>query len=187
MPKFWYVTYSHRRCRKVRPRRWLPRGSGEFYVLTARWKFAMSFRPYAGICAVRRYPACRDGRGWESEHTIEWKWPDMKKKSAKASADVKHLAALESVRFSDLLPLVEHMAIRQYEDGDLREPGWITVKSSGAAWTVQVKDPDSCCSFAVVGETLDKALETAALLLGCDEAPWEQDRFLAQQKSSRKK
>lgn len=104
----------------------------------------------------------------------------MKKKSAKVGAEAgKHLAAVESTIFQGLMPLVEHCAIRQYDDGDPRDPGWLTVKTQGAAWVIQVKDPDSGCSFAAVADTLDKALETAALLLSCDEAPWEPDRFLA--------
>ena len=111
----------------------------------------------------------------------------MKKKIGKLQAsDVKHLAALETSILNGLLPLVEHCAVRQYEDGDPRETGWITIKTQGAAWVVQVKDPDSCCSFASVAETLDKALETAALLLSCDDAPWEQDRFLAEAKRKKK-
>jgi hypothetical protein len=112
----------------------------------------------------------------------------MKKRSVKVGTEgVKHLAAMESTILSGLLPLVEHCAVRQYEDGDAREPGWITIKTQGAAWCVQVKDPDGACSFTAVAETLDKALETAALLLSCDEAPWEPDRFLSDQKARKKK
>lgn len=111
----------------------------------------------------------------------------MKKKLGKLqAADVKHLAALESDIFKGLLPLIEHCCVRQYDDGDPREPGWFTVKTQGAAWVIQVKDPDSCCSFTSVAETLDKALETAALLLSCDEAPWELDRFLSQNGKKKK-
>lgn len=104
----------------------------------------------------------------------------MKKRQAKSvMGDANHLAPLESERLRDCLSLVEHCAVRKYDDGDPRETGWITIKTQGAAWIVQVKDPDGCCSFSAVGETLDKALETAALLLSCDEAPWEPDTFLA--------
>jgi len=99
----------------------------------------------------------------------------------------KHIASLESNYFHDLLALVEHCAVRQYDDGDPREPGWITIKTLGAAWIVQVKDPDSCCSFSSVAETIDKALETAVLLLGADQAPWEPDAFLAAAKAKKTK
>lgn len=112
----------------------------------------------------------------------------MKKRQARSAAEgVKHLAPVESNYLANLLPLVEHCSIRQYDDGEPREPGWFTVKTQGAAWCVQVKDPDGCVSFTAIGETLDKALETAALLLSCDEAPWEPDTFLAAAKARRKK
>jgi len=113
----------------------------------------------------------------------------MKKKASKVSGgeNVKHLAPVETNRFTDLLPLVEHCCFRQYDDGDPREPGWITIKTQGAAWCVQVKDPDACVSFTAVAETLDKALDTAALLLACDDAPWEEDRWLKQQRAGKGK
>lgn len=110
---------------------------------------------------------------------IVYKVPDMKKKAAKgAPSESNHRAPMESEYFRDLMSLVEHMALTKYDDGDARETGWITIKTQGSAWMVQVKDPDAGVSFASVGETLDKALATAALLLGCDEAPWEHDQWL---------
>ncbi len=112
----------------------------------------------------------------------------MKKKTGKVSAgDGKYLAPVETELLKDLMPLVEHCCCRAYDDGDPREPGWLTVKTQGSAWCVQVKDPDSCMSFTAVGSTLDKALETAALLLGCDEAPWEPDTWLAQGAARKRK
>jgi len=38
-----------------------------------------------------------------------------------------------------------------------------------------------------VADTLDKALDTAALLLACDEAPWEQDVWLKNSQQKKKK
>jgi len=112
----------------------------------------------------------------------------MKKKNVAKSVDgVKHLAPVETEIFKGLFPLVEHCCLRQYEDGDPREPGYLTIRTQGAAWSVQVKDADACVSFSAVAETLDKALETAALLLSCDEAPWELDKWLADAAKRRKK
>jgi hypothetical protein len=115
-------------------------------------------------------------------------WPDMgiKKRENKAK-DLKHLAAVETTIFTDRLSLVEHCALLQYEDGSPRQPGWFTVKTQGAAWVVQVKDPDTLSSFSAVAPTLDQALDTASLLLACDDAPWEADRWLADAASRAKK
>lgn len=99
---------------------------------------------------------------------------------------MKHLVPLESDVLRDHLPLIEHVAVLQYEDGEARQPGWITIRTSGAAWQVVVKDPDSASSFTAIAKTLDEALGTAALLLGCEEAPWEPDAFLARSKPKKK-
>jgi len=112
----------------------------------------------------------------------------MKKKQAKSGEETaNHLAAMESTLFNDLMALLEHCAARRYDDGDGRETGWFTIKTQGAAWVCTVKDPDTGTSFSVVGDTVDKALSSAALLLACDEAPWELDRWLQDSKQQKKK
>lgn len=110
----------------------------------------------------------------------------IKKRESK-SKDIKHLAPVESQLLGGHLSLIEHMCLMQYEDGSPRVPGWITIKAQGAAWCVQVKDPDSCSSFSAVAATLDGAIELASLLLSCDDAPWEADRWLADAANRAKK
>lgn len=185
--KVWAVMYSHRRCRRVRPRRWLPRGRCQFWVITSWVKFTLTSVQWKGIAATGAVIThSRDGARPVGTQ-VAWEYPSVKKKMAKSAEGVKHLAAMETNLMATLMPLVEHCALRQYDDGEAREPGWFTVKTQGAAWIVQVKDPDAGVSFSAVGDTLDKALETAALLLGCDEAPWEMDRFLMAAKSGKGK
>jgi len=106
--------------------------------------------------------------------------PLVKKKAAAAGAPdgAKHLASVESEMFKDHMPLVEQMAMVRYDDGDLRQPGWVMLKTLGAAWIVAIKDPDSGNSFQFVAETLDKAIDGATLLLACDDAPWQPDAYL---------
>jgi len=120
-------------------------------------------------------------RLWRGEET------SVKKVKRSEVSAVKHLAALGTEMFRDHMSLVEHVALMQYDDGELREPGWITIRTSGAAWQVVVKDPDSACSFIAIAKTLDEAIATASLLLGCEEAPWEPDAWLAQSKARSKK
>lgn len=167
------------RLHRKRPCRWLPRGRGQFYLRHWQRVYLLTFRPWLGICVVAMWDmklkvSVLDPPAWQ------WEFPNMKKRTAVSPGDGgQHRAALESVIFGGLLPLVEHCAVTRYDDGDPRQPGWITIKTQGVGWVVQVKDPDGACSFQAIAETLDKALETAALLLACDEAPWEPDRFLA--------
>lgn len=94
---------------------------------------------------------------------------------------LKHLAPMESNVFTSLHALVAHCAVVRYDDGKPRKPGWITIKTNGAAWIVQVKDPDSCLSMSCTSDTLDNALAMAELLVAADNAPWEKDQFLANQ------
>jgi len=187
VPKTWYVHCHRWALHRGRPRRTLPQGKGTFFVGLGRHKYTVDY-------CYKRYLFVRervtDGNCSNPlKYYTNWRLPSMKKRVAKGAinGDQKHLAPVETNLFSQLMPLVEHMAVRRYDDGDPREPGWITIKTQGAAWVVQVKDPDGGVSFSAIGQSLDNALETAALLLACDEAPWEPDRFLMQSKADRKK
>lgn len=112
----------------------------------------------------------------------------MKRRNATAeSKPALHLAAVESDLLSKLMPLVQHCCHTQYEDGSVRKPGWITLKTMGSAWVVEVKDPDSCSRLTVVQQTLDEALQLTSLLLESDEAPWEQDPWLKAAEAKGKK
>lgn len=167
--------------------RYLPKGKCYFKVLTPAASFALQAVYGKGICVMHRATRAAhfellDTPCWE------WEYPAMAiRKRQVQTTDVQHLAAVESVIFSDMMSLIEHCCLRKYEDGTDRECGWFTIKVTGAAWVVQVKDPDSATSFSAVADTLDKALGTAALLLACDEAPWEPDQFLARMKAEKKK
>lgn len=186
--RVWKIFAAWPMCmHRGRPRRWMPKGRVEFDLVVKTVRFRLTSIPFKGICVIARYRP-GDVRCELAVPDERWEFPSMKKKTTgTAAVQVKHLAALESDVFKGLLPIVEHMAVRQYEDGDPREPGWVTIKTQGSAWVVQIKDPDACVSFSAVAETLDKALETAALLLSCDDAPWEQDKWLVDAAARRKK
>lgn len=150
-------------------------------------RFLLTSKPFSGMCVTARWKRFVDGPQYPpSDSQTEFPSMAIKKRESKQK-DIKHLAPVESRLFEGLLSLVEHMCLMQYEDGSPRVPGWITIKSQGAAWTCQVKDPDSCSSFNAVGPTLDAALETAGLLLACDDAPWEADKWLADAAARQKK
>jgi len=119
----------------------------------------------------------------------EWSCPEkhVKKKAPKAAVAgasvAPHLAPLETNVFGKLFNIVSHCCLTRYDDGDARQPGWVTIKTQGSAWVVQVKDPDGCCGMQCIGNTLDDALALADLLLGAEDAPWEPDRFLLANKA----
>jgi len=187
MPKTWVVVCHRWRLHGARPCRWLPRGVLSFYIQRRNLIFTLTSRPWLGIAVT----AClENGNASLPSEKPQWEWrfPEMKKKATAPEDDKRrHLAALESNILADLLPLVEHMAVTRYDDGDARLTGWVTIKTQGAAWVVQVKDPDSGNSFTVVDASLDKALEATSLMLACGEAPWSPDAFLKQQGAKKKK
>jgi len=185
--KTWVVICHRWRLHGARPCRFLPHGVQSFYVRRSNLVFTLTSRPFKGICVTGCLKLKKGSLHFERPD-VEWGFPNMKKKQASGDdKTVRHLAALESGILCDLLPLVEHMAVTRYDDGDARLTGWITIKTQGAAWCVQVKDPDSGNSFQVVDAALDKALETASLMLACDEAPWSPDPFLKAKQGQKKK
>lgn len=181
------VRLTHLGLHRGRPRRWVPKGRHQYLLHTAHVVFLVQVWGRRYMC-ISHWVSAQPGVCL-SDFTLSWqRIPNMKRRQSKAAmTDTNHLAAMETTLFAQHLALLEHCAVRKYDDGEIREPGWITVKTQGAAWVVQVKDPDGCCSFSAVGETFDKALDTANLLLSCDEAPWEPDPFLAQAAARKKK
>jgi len=172
----------------TRPRCWLPpRRKETYYVRWRRCTVRLTWVPFQGIAAVAWW---RPTPVWLSSDppASQWTRMPMKRRTAKAGDDAgANLVEMSSKVLHGHLSLVEHCACRRYDDGEPRNPGWIMIGTSGASWTVTVKEPDAATSFRVVAPTLDQALDTAALLLACEEAPWEHDRFLAAQGTKKKK
>jgi hypothetical protein len=113
---------------------------------------------------------------------------NMKKKKAVGTvATVKHLAPMETHVMAQYMPLVEHMAMTQYEDGDSRRVGRITLCTFGSTWQAEVKDPDTLQMMRVNAPTLDELLLLVAALLSSEDAPWEPDVWAQQQSRKNKK
>ena len=98
----------------------------------------------------------------------------------------KHLAPLESVVLGKFQGIISHCAVTQYDDGEPRKVGWVTLKTMGSSWVLEFKDPDSCSRLTVVSTTLDEALALAQVLLESEEAPWEPDPWLKSQETKSK-
>lgn len=131
-------------------------------------------------------PNGRTVRPWDADCYQEM--VDMRKKRAVSEAPrAKHLAGVETNIFKDMMPIVEHMAVTQYDDGDSRKPGWITLRTFGSVWQIEVKDPDTLQMMRVAQPSLDDALILLSLLLSSEDAPWEPDTWaMAQVKKSKK-
>ena len=104
-----------------------------------------------------------------------------------ATGTSEHLAPPGSVVLVGFPCLVAHCSVVRYDDGSPRKTGWVTLKTQGAAWVVQIKDPDSMASLQAIGATLDDALTLGELLLSSSDAPWEPDMWLRRQAGASKK
>lgn len=177
-----------RAVRGRRPRRWAPQVPSYHSIGWAGRVLNLWYEPGAGFKPLDLFHVT-DGRVTEVEY-----WPaledEMKKVKIGAGAtggSAQHLAPVESNVLGALPNLIAHCCVVRYEDGDPRRPGWITIKTLGAAWVVSCKDPDACAGLTATADTLDNALAMADLLLGSEEAPWEADPFLKKLETGKKK
>jgi len=163
------------------------RGAWELKLITSCFDLLLRSVPYVGIHVCGRVDGPYGSRVGDKP-TVTWRMPNVKKKVATAGGgSERHLVAVESSIFAQLMPLVEHCAIVRYDDGDPRQTGWLRLGTLGAAWTLDVKDPDTEMSFRLVDGSLDRVLENAALLLACDEAPFALDPYLKRKVPAKKK
>lgn len=99
----------------------------------------------------------------------------MKKVKLPERAAVKHIAALESEMMKDAMPVLEQLAMLQYEDGSPRQGGLLMVWVDGSTWTALVKERSADAQMRATGRTWDEMIGTLALMLGAEDAPWEPD------------
>lgn len=110
-----------------------------------------------------------------------------KKKKADALPASKHLAPVETTLFKDFMPIIEHLAMTQYEDGDPRKVGRISLTTFGGVWQAEVKDPDTVQQMRLTAQTFDDLILLLAVQLGSEDAPWEPDTWAMQQAKKSKK
>lgn len=177
-------------------KRWFGRRRGSlpsewtrYHVWIGQTRFTLDAKRGIGYVAV----AVR--RGQEAEREV-WSVTDfiavrrarMKKKAPVLGVvGVKHLAPLETEVLREFMPIIEHLAVCQYDDGDPRKVGRISICTHGAVWQVDIKDPDTLQQMRVSAPTLDEALALTARLLSSEEAPWEPDTWAMQQAKKSKK
>jgi len=181
------LTGNRRWCR-CPPRRWAPRRVAWYRLRLRSLDLVVCYQPFRGFhlrSVVKRGGPLVDRLYVFAPPEFSMKKVQPGKQGSEGGPH--HLAAIEATALTSFPNLVAHACILRYEDGTPRRAGWWTVGTSGAAWTITIKDPDSCCQIRVNSQTLDDALALADLLLGSEEAPWEADPWAQQQAKKRNK
>jgi hypothetical protein len=144
-----------------------------YYLLTRDHRLRISVWPYRGHCVTARFTKTWGLGAPDGALVAVYRRPSVKKVKLSERSAVKHLAALESEYLSDVMPVVEQLALLQYDDGTVRQPGYLGVWTQGSAWVARVTDKDAEATLTAEGRTLDEALDLLGLLLGSEDAPWE--------------
>jgi len=173
MGKSWVVYHRKRRWVGRRPSAWLPMGEGEFKVLTRTLCLGMRFLPFRGIRLWGVWSRGRSVGMLPSEAVQLREITSVKKVKLAERGAVKHLAALESEYLAEVQPVVEALGMLQYEDSSPRQPGYLGIWTQGSTWFVRLQDKDADAQMTCEGRTVDEALDTLAVLLGSENAPWE--------------
>lgn len=172
-------TRGNRAALGRRPRRWAPQVPSYHSIGWDGKVLNLWYSPRAGFRPVDLFTV-QDGRVVDVAYfpQLETTVKRIKVGQSSSGGAHMHLAPVESEILGKLPNLVAHCCLTKYEDGEARKPGWFTVKTLGAAWIVECKDPDACARLTATADTLDNALVLADMLLGAEEAPWENDPFL---------
>lgn len=96
-------------------------------------------------------------------------------------------ASMELAKLTKLKPLVHHLALLQYHDGQPRKPGRITIEVRGQMYSALLTDPDALASLRVSAATFEDLLGSVCLLLEQEEAPWEHAAWLQEPQKPRRK
>lgn len=167
-----------------RPGRAPGRRRGSLGNAWVRWRMALNG-------AIEIELAARRGCGYlpwcvRRPDRVAWMFPGRsydevcgmkRKRQAVEQAGGVASAALNSKMLADVLPIVQHLAVRTYDDGAPRTPGTLMVKTVGSMWQMIAKDPDSKQQLLVLAASLDDALLLLSMLLEAEDAPWEPDPY----------
>lgn len=110
------------------------------------------------------------------------------KRRAPVSENIPGPALAAESKVLDKLPKIrEFLSAVKYDDGSVRQPGYVTIRNRTWSYEITLYDPDAGLRVAVRAPTLDDVWAAAELILEADDAPWEIDQYLQSQLSRGKK
>jgi len=167
---------------KRRPMRWAPQHDAMLDVIRLDKRFTLGYCPRVGWYPITS-TSCRPPYEVISKFAPVEAVLVKRKSTLPATPEgkVQHLAAMETKMWHGMPNILAHIAVVKYDDGGVRLPGMMMIKTLGASWVVVLKDQDAGLQMQCLGNTLDDALALAELQLGSDEAPWEHDPWAKRQ------
>lgn len=132
----------------------------------------------------------RAGRRVEMYESPLW-WDgvkNMKRRRSEVTQDSGvAVASLDVKKWVELLPIIQHLAVRRYDDGEARTPGTITLRTIGSLWQAMCKDPDTRQEMPVVAQTFEDLLFLTAATLDAPDAVWQPDPWAEKMFAQKKK
>lgn len=182
------VTMTGRSARWTRVRKWLGKEWTRIRVHTEGVTFDAVARSSWGVVF---YQSTRGAQVYTpyGQHPLGG-IRSMLRKRQKLGQDTGETAAasMETKAGVKYKPLLMHLALLKYHDGEKRVPGRLTIEVKGAMWTALLTDPDSCGFLRVSAPTFEELLVACALLVDGTDTPWEYAKWLEEpEKKSRKK
>lgn len=104
-----------------------------------------------------------------------------------ATDNGKPAAETKSEVLKGMKHILQHLTATAYDDGAVREVGWIQLKVDRGEWTIRMSDPDAGASMTVRAPSVDLAFGLAEALLGDAKAPWQPDDWLLSRKKKKRR
>lgn len=171
----------------TKPRRWLPRSELWYRLRCKGAEYTFHWKPFNGIQLVAYTFTGSDGVVRE-RNTPRGRTMTMKRLKILAGSGLPQVGVSStSVIWGKLPKLREHLSALAYEEGEVREPGYMWIKTTLSQWVITIFEPSACARMDIRAGTLDEALLLAEKLLGAEDAPWEIDQFLVEKRAKKSK
>lgn len=168
--------------------RYLPqRGEKRFFVAFATQWYYFRWRAHRGYVFCSRFTPPDQG----GETIEQWSFGDekmpIKKRAPSGELPVIPALSVDTTILKRCPLLVEFLSATAYEDGSIRQPGYITIRNRTIEYEATLYDPDAGMRVSIRARELDKMLAGVEAILGATEAPWEIDKYLWEHKPKEKK
>lgn len=166
---------------------WLKRRERWFYLEQHGVRYVVHWKPWQGLWVTSRHvkSLARVGTVYRTPRPETSKVKKLKLATGTGAPALGVGAG--SVILGKCPKIREHLTATTYEDGDMRTPGYLWLKTTSSQWVLTLFSPDDCARLDCRAATLDEVLMLAEKWLSVEDAPWEIDTYLQEKKAKTKK